>query len=87
MLRLASILTAGLLLACGPLAGGRKAQAQQLIGLSDEIILISKGQAKKQQAKQQSRLGAAPGAGENPFMHEPGGHGRGLEQHADPARS
>ncbi|HVA51644.1 MAG TPA: TolC family protein [Pirellulales bacterium] len=87
MLRLASILTVAMLLACGPLAAGRKAQAQQLIGLSDEIILLSKGQTKKRQAKQQSAAGAAPGAGENPFLHEPGGRGRGLEQHADPSRS
>lgn len=60
---------------------------QSLIGLSDEIIFIAKGQNKKQQAKQQMRLGAAPGAGENPFVHEPGGRGHGLDQHANPSQS
>jgi cobalt-zinc-cadmium efflux system outer membrane protein len=82
------IVTAGWLLACGTLLGAPEALAQQLIGLSDEIIFISKAQNKKRQNQQQSKsLGAAPGAGENPFAHEPGGRGKGLEQHANPAQS
>lgn len=85
MLRQTPILVAGLILA----AAAQRACAQQnsLIGLSDEIIFIARGASKKQQAKQQSRLGAMPGAGENPFVHEPGGRGRGLEQHANPSQS
>ncbi|HVX13002.1 MAG TPA: TolC family protein [Pirellulales bacterium] len=71
---------------CGLLLAA-PACAQQLIGVSDEIIVISKGQNKKQQFKQQSRLGATPGAGENPFRHDPGGPGRGLDQHSNPAHS
>jgi cobalt-zinc-cadmium efflux system outer membrane protein len=58
----------------------------QLVGLSDEIILISKGQNKKRQVKQLSRLGAAPGAGDVPFP-TPGGRGGGLEQATNPAVS
>lgn len=85
MNRIAAALTL-CLLSYGAVAP-RPTEAQQLIGLSDEIILISKGQAKKQQARQQSQLGAAPGAGENPFMHDPGGRGRGIQQHANPAAS
>jgi cobalt-zinc-cadmium efflux system outer membrane protein len=81
------ILTAVWLLACGASLGAPQALGQQLIGLSDEIIFISKAQNKKQQGRQQSKLGAAPGAGENPFAHEPGGRGKGLAQHANPAQS
>lgn len=81
------ILVAGMLLTLGEMACAPHARAQQLIGLSDEIILLTKGRNKKQQAKQQTRLGAMPGAGENPFVHEPGGRGHGLEQHTDPSQS
>ena len=64
------------------------AEAQNtLLGLSDEIILIAKARNKKQQGKQQAALGAAPGAGEVPFAHEPGGRGKGIQKHANPAAS
>jgi cobalt-zinc-cadmium efflux system outer membrane protein len=64
------------------------AEAQNtLLGLSDEIILITKARNKKQQGKQQAVLGAAPGAGEVPFAHDPGGRGKGIQQHANPAVS
>jgi cobalt-zinc-cadmium efflux system outer membrane protein len=82
-----TIVRAGWLLACGLLACAPVARAQQFIGLSDEIIFISKAKNKQQQSRQQSNLGAAPGAGESPFVHEPGGRGMGLEQHANPAKS
>jgi outer membrane protein, heavy metal efflux system len=79
---------AGLLLACGSWMCAPAAQAQQsVIGLSDEIIFISKARTKQKQNVQQSKLGAAPGAGENPFAHEPGGRGKGITQHANPAQS
>ena len=84
--RFARALIGATLLACGTLAACR-AHAQQLIGVSDEIILISKGQNKKQQGRQQSHLGASPGAGEVPFAHDPGGRGKGLAQHANPSQS
>jgi cobalt-zinc-cadmium efflux system outer membrane protein len=78
---------AAALLVCGALLGTPGALGQQFIGLTDEIIFISKAQNKKRQNVQQSKLGAAPGAGENPFAHEPGGRGKGLAQHANPAQS
>ncbi len=67
---------------CGP----RAAQAQ-LIGLVDEIILISKGITAKASRRGASVLGQAPGAGENPFMTPQGGRGRPMAQRANPARS
>jgi cobalt-zinc-cadmium efflux system outer membrane protein len=81
------IVTAGWLLTCGALLTAPRALGQQFIGLTDEIIFISKARNKQQQGRQQSKLGAAPGAGENPFAHEPGGRGKGLAQHANPAQS
>lgn len=78
--------TAGLLLACGAMAAAPTAQAQQLIGLTDEIVVLTKGARKRQQNLQQSNLGAAPGAGENPFDYQPGGRGMGIAQGANPAR-
>ena len=63
------------------------AEAQQLIGLTDEIVVLTKGAAKKQQSRQQSHLGAAPGAGEVPFAQQPGGRGGGVAKHANPAQS
>jgi cobalt-zinc-cadmium efflux system outer membrane protein len=81
------ILTAGMLLAWGILVPASAARGQQFIGLTDEIIFISKAKNKQQQNRQQSKLGAAPGAGEVPFAQEPGGRGKGLAQHANPAQS
>src|SRR5487761_1248557 len=78
--------TAGLLLACGAMAAAPTAQAQQLIGLTDENVVLTKGARKRQQNLQQSNLGAAPGAGENPFDYQPGGRGMGIAQGANPAR-
>lgn len=83
--RYAKILVAVLLVATSALAA-TPAKAQ-LIGLTDEIILISKGQNKKRQVQMQSRLGAAPGAGEVPFPNDPGGRGVGIDHQANPAAS
>jgi outer membrane protein, heavy metal efflux system len=86
MTRSARLLVAAALLVGCVLSGAPSANAQ-LIGLSDEIILISKGRTKKTQGRQQSNLGAAPSAAENPFAHLPGGRGQGLTRHANPAQS
>ncbi|HWB09576.1 MAG TPA: TolC family protein [Pirellulales bacterium] len=87
MRRLSKGILAAALLALGAPFGVPGALGQQFIGLTDEIIFISKAQNKKQQSRQQSKLGAAPGAGENAFPNEPGGRGKGLTQHANPAQS
>jgi cobalt-zinc-cadmium efflux system outer membrane protein len=75
------------LLACLALPPAPARAQNTLIGLSDEIILLTKGQAKKRQNRDQSRLADAPGAGGNAFVHDPGGRGKGIEQHANPAAS
>lgn len=59
----------------------------QIIGLTDEIIVISKGVTAKAKNRAVSALGQAPGAGGNPFLRDPGGRGKPMAQRANPARS
>lgn len=59
----------------------------QLIGLSDEIIVISKGLGEQQRRKTEGVLGHTPGAGANPFPSDPSGRGAPLEERPNPARS
>lgn len=64
-----------------------KVACAQLIGLADEIIIISKGIATKQSNRRASFLGQAPGAGGNPFLATPSGRGKPMAGRVDPARS
>lgn len=60
----------GLLVAT--VVGGAPAAADaQLIGLADEIIVISKGVGEKHRLQNAGALGRAPGAGQNPFEAGP----------------
>lgn len=43
----------------------------QLIGLADEIVVISKGVGEKHRQQNAGALGRAPGAGDNPFERDP----------------
>ncbi len=43
--------------------------------LSDEIVIISKGQRAKEQARTETHLGPAPGAGASPYRFSPGAPG------------
>lgn len=43
----------------------------QLVGLSDEIVVISRGVGEKHRQQNVGALGRAPGAGDNPFDRDP----------------
>lgn len=59
----------------------------QIIGLADEIIVISKGITAKATNRRASLLGQAPGGGANPLVRHPGGRSRPMGQRTNPARS
>lgn len=56
----------------------------QLIGLADEIIVISKGVGEKHRMQNAGALGRAPGAGANPFEPDPAGQGSSSRRAARP---
>lgn len=64
-----------------------RAARAQLIGLSDEIIVISKGLGEQQRKKSEGVLGHTQGAGANPFQSDPSRRGAPLEGPVNPARS
>jgi cobalt-zinc-cadmium efflux system outer membrane protein len=51
-------------------AGARRAEAQAM--LADDIVILSKGQRNREEARAGSHLGPAPGAGVSPFRYRPG---------------
>lgn len=59
----------------------------QLIALTDEIIVISKGVGNKHRLQSLNALGRAPGAGEDAFARGPAGRDASLDQGRNPAAS
>ena len=59
----------------------------QLVGLSDEIVVISKGMGEQQRRRTEGVLGHTQGAGANAFLSDPSRRGAPLEEKANPARS
>lgn len=62
------------------------AQAQ-LVSLADDIIFLSRGASKNDQARRDNALGRMPGSTAVPFRFNPGGRRNPLEEPVDPARS
>ena len=55
------------------LAGTQRADAQSVTSLVDDIIIITKGQQKKEQARTETSLGLIHGTSERPFATMPSG--------------
>lgn len=68
-------------------ASAPQAAEAQLIGLSDEIIVISKGLGEQQRRKTEGVLGHTQGAGANPFQSDPSRRGAPLETPVNPAQA
>ena len=69
-----------------PVVAGATADAQ-LIGLSDEIVVISKGLGEQQRRQAEGVLGHTQGAGANAFLSDPSRKGIPFGEKANPARS
>lgn len=63
--------------------GAGRALAQAM--LADDIVILSKGQRKKEKAKTESHLGAVLGAGASPFGYRPGSVEARLGERSGPA--
>ncbi len=59
----------------------------QLVGLADDIMVISKGVTNRGAGHKTTALGASPGSMAAPFGYEPGGRDDVLGEAAEPARS
>ncbi|HWB11338.1 MAG TPA: hypothetical protein VG826_19065 [Pirellulales bacterium] len=59
----------------------------QLVGLADDIIVISKGLSNRETARKTTALGHVPGSTDVPFRYDPGGRGNRLEEASEPAHS
>ncbi|HVC93533.1 MAG TPA: TolC family protein [Pirellulales bacterium] len=59
----------------------------QLVGLTDEIIVLSRGVSRKETDRKTNALGRVPGSAALPFHYDPGGRDNHLEDELDPARS
>jgi outer membrane protein, heavy metal efflux system len=65
---------------------GKPAHAQ-LVSLADDIIFLSRGASKNDQARRDNALGRTPGTTAVPFRFNPGGRRNPLEETVDPAQS
>lgn len=59
----------------------------QLVGLADDIMVISKGMTNRGAGHKATALGSSPGSMAAPFGHEPGGRDDILGEAAEPSRS
>ena len=70
---LESVTCRALLAACAASLAVAAEVRGQLIGLSDDIVLLSRGASQAENARKRNALGRMPGSGSSPFSNDPGG--------------